>query len=168
VTAHLTDVSDALSAPRPLDGAVPGRGRRTQLRLADQTVAAANLLAVEGVDPTVSLPELQVLLLLQHGRSDGVRDVREVAEELGFDAPEVDRSCDRLLAAGHVVRRGFAHRRHLALTERGRVLAERLATRREQELAGLVDGMNEIDIRRLVRALEAREPPAVSRSARRR
>jgi DNA-binding MarR family transcriptional regulator len=165
VTAHLTDVSDAMTAPRPLDGAGTRHSRRTQLRLADQTVAAANELALEGVDPTVSLPELQVLLLLQDGRRD---DVHDVAEELGLEAPEVDRSRDRLLAAGHVVRREVADRRQLALTERGRVLAERLATRREQELAGLVDGMNEIDIRRLIRSLEAVEPPAVSRSAPRR
>ena len=108
---------------------------------------------------------MQVLLLLSIDRPD---DGGDVADRLGVDAPEADRSCDQLVSAGHVVRREADADHRLALTAQGRALAERLMARRERELADLVARMTELDIRRLIRALESAGHTQVSRSAGRR
>lgn len=121
---------------------------------ASRAVIAAAVRALESVDPTVSVPQMRVLVLLWTGEP---LNLSAVADGLGVNASNASRTCDRLVAAG-LVHRGerLVDRRHVALTltEEGRLFVERLMARREHELAAIVSRMDEGEQRRLMTALE--------------
>jgi DNA-binding MarR family transcriptional regulator len=122
--------------------------------LASRAVIAAAVRALKSVDPSVSVPQMRVLVLLWTGEP---LNVSAVAEGLGVNASNASRSCDRLVGAGFVHRAERAtDRRHvsLTLTEHGRAFVEELMKRREQELAAIVGRMTEADRMRLMSALE--------------
>ncbi len=122
--------------------------------LASRAVVAAAVRTLKSVDPSVSVPQMRVLVLLWTGEP---LNVSAVAEGLGVNPSNASRSCDRLVAAGFVHRAERAtDRRHvsLTLTERGRAFVGELMKRREQELAAIVGRMTEADRQRLMSALE--------------
>ena len=126
----------------------------SQLMLASRAVIAAAVRALEDVDPTVSVQQMRVLVLLWTGEP---LNLSAVAEGLGVNASNASRTVDRLVAAGFVDRgERAADRRHVALTltVRGRGFVERLMERREQELAEIVARMSDSNRRRLMTALE--------------
>ncbi len=121
--------------------------------LASRAVTAAVVRALESVDETLSVPQMRVLVLLWSGEP---LNLSAVAEGLAVNASNASRTCDRLVAAGLVDRGEGTHdRRHVALTltPQGRSLVERLMSRREQELAAIVDRMAPADRTRLMTAL---------------
>jgi DNA-binding MarR family transcriptional regulator len=120
---------------------------------ASRAVTAAVVRALESVDPSVSVPQMRVLVLLWTGEP---LNLSAVAEGLGVNASNASRTCDRLVAAGLVDRgEGALDRRHVALTltERGRGFVARLMDRREQELSAIVARMSDVDRHRLMTAL---------------
>jgi len=122
--------------------------------LASRAVTAAVVRALESVDPTVSVPQMRVLVLLWTGEP---LNLSAVAEGLGVNPSNASRTCDRLVAAGLVDRGERAVDRRqvaLTLTEEGRHFVEQLMDRRERELATIVDRMAESDRSRLMAALE--------------
>lgn len=130
-------------------------GDITQLMLASRAVIAAAVRALESVDPTVTVPQMRVLVLLWTGEP---LNLSAVAEGLGVNASNASRTCDRLVTAGLVDRgEGTVDRRHVALTltAEGHAFVERLMARREQEFAAIVARMTERDRGRLMTALEA-------------
>lgn len=128
-------------------------GDISQLMLASRAVLAAAVRALESVDPSVTVPQMRVLVLLWSGEP---LNLSAVTEGLGVNASNASRTCDRLVNAG-LVHRGeaVADRRQvsLTLTPRGRELVEKLKARREQELATIVARMSEADRRQLMLAL---------------
>jgi DNA-binding MarR family transcriptional regulator len=129
-------------------------GDISQLMLASRAVLAAAVRALESVDPSVTVPQMRVLVLLWSGEP---LNLSAVTEGLGVNASNASRTCDRLVNAGLVQRdEGISDRRQvsLTLTVRGRELVEKLMARREQELATIVARMSEADRRQLMLALE--------------
>ena len=125
----------------------------SQLMLASRAVLAAAVRALEGVDPTVSVPQMRVLVLLWTGEP---LNLSAVAEGLGVNASNASRTCDRLVTSGLVARTEAAvDRRHVALTltRRGRTLVERLMERRARELSAIVARMADAERERLMSAL---------------
>jgi DNA-binding MarR family transcriptional regulator len=125
-----------------------------QLMLASRAVLAAAVRALESVDPSVTVPQMRVLVLLWSGEP---LNLSAVTEGLGVNASNASRTCDRLVNAGLVQRdEGISDRRQvsLTLTTRGRELVEKLLARRERELATIVARMSEADRRQLMLALE--------------
>jgi DNA-binding MarR family transcriptional regulator len=143
------------SPHRDVDERTGARGTDiSQLMFASRAVTAAVVRALESVDPTVSVAQMRVLVLLWTGEP---LNLSAVANGLGVNASNASRTCDRLVAGGFVRRaEGAADRRHVALslTGRGRDFVERLMERRERELAMIVARMSEHDRRRLMAALE--------------
>lgn len=134
--------------------ATPDTGDIGQLMLASRAVTAAVVRALGDVDPTVSAPQMRVLVLLWTGEP---LNLSAVAEGLGVNASNASRTCDRLVAAGLVERAASAVDRRqvvLALTPTGRELVERLMRRREHELSAIVARMDDADRARLMTALE--------------
>ncbi len=114
---------------------------------------AAAVRALESVDPTVSVPQMRVLVLLWTGEP---LNLSAVADGLDVNASNASRTCDRLVASGLVHRGGSAADRRqvsLTLTERGRDLVEKLMQRREHEFATIVARMTDTDRDRLMSAL---------------
>jgi DNA-binding MarR family transcriptional regulator len=124
-----------------------------QLMLASRAVVAAAVRGLQSVDPTVTVPQMRVLVLLWSGEP---LNLSAVADALRVNASNASRTCDRLVTAGLVDRsEDAADRRQVALrlTTRGRACVERLMRRREQELAAIVARVSERDRDRLMRAL---------------
>jgi DNA-binding MarR family transcriptional regulator len=122
--------------------------------LARRAVLAAAVRALESVDPSVTVPQMRVLVLLWTGEP---LNLLAVTEGLGVNASNASRTCDRLVNAGLVHRgEGTTDRRQvsLTLTSRGRTFVEKLMARREHELATIVDRMSDADRARLMDALE--------------
>lgn len=152
------DPSDEPAVQRPHHGVATaspaGVADISQLMFASRAVTAAVVRALGSVDPTVSVAQMRVLVLLWTGEP---LNLSAVADGLGVNASNASRTCDRLVAAGLVARaEGAADRRHVALTltGSGRDFVERLMERRERELATIVARMTEDDRRRLMTALE--------------
>lgn len=125
----------------------------TQLMLASRAVIAAAVRSLESIDPTVTVPQMRVLVLLWTGEP---LNLSAVAEGLGVNASNASRTCDRLVSAGLVARgEGTVDRRHVALTltAEGHAFVERLMARREQEFAAIVSRMSKPDRKRLMDAL---------------
>jgi DNA-binding MarR family transcriptional regulator len=123
------------------------------LMLASRAILAAAVRALENVDPSVSVPQMRVLVLLWTGEP---LNLSGVADRLGVNASNASRTCDRLVTSGLVARtEGTADRRHVALTLtlRGQTLVERLMEQRERELTTIVSRMNNQDRDRLMSAL---------------
>ncbi len=126
----------------------------SQLMLASRAILAAAVRALKSVDPTLSVPQMRVLVLLWTGEP---LNLSAVAEGLGVNASNASRTCDQLVSSGLVDRgEGLADRRHVALTltEPGRDFVDKLMERRERELAAIVVQMAESDRRRLMTSLE--------------
>ncbi len=122
--------------------------------LASRAVLAAAVRALDSIDPSVTVPQMRVLVLLWTGEP---LNLLAVTEGLGVNASNASRTCDRLVHAGLVHRgEGITDRRQvsLTLTTRGRTLVEKLMARREHELATIVGRMSDADRDRLMDALE--------------
>jgi DNA-binding MarR family transcriptional regulator len=135
------------------------RGPRPEVDLAplvraSQVVTAAIVHSLATVDPSVSVPQLRVLVMVAN---HGPLSVGAVANALGVNASNASRTCDRLVNAGLLDRRPAAHDRRqvdLTLTEAGAGLVADVMERRRRELAEVVARMPLADQRALVRALE--------------
>ena len=122
--------------------------------LASRAVLAAAVRALASLGPSVTVPQMRVLVLLWTGEP---LNVTAVAEGLSVNASNASRTVDRLVTAGLVERvERPVDRRHVALTltDDGRAFVEQLMRRREQELAVIVDRMSEADRQCLMAALE--------------
>jgi len=110
----------------------------------EATVGALTLAlgrAEEAIMPRVSVSQLRALLLIErHGRTN----LNQLAEELGAIPSSASRLCDRLVAAGLVLRRtGSSDRREveLSVSGDGRRLVEHLRRSRRDELATVLARM---------------------------
>lgn len=126
--------------------------------VAHLTSEAAGLLEVlwgRASTAPVSASQIRVLFVLEH--SDGI-NLRMLANALGSTPPSVSRLCDRLQAAGFVVRRpGTTSRRELRLhlSRRGRSFLAGLRTRREATLQSVLEQMPVTKRTALLEGLEA-------------
>lgn len=123
------------------------------LMLASRAILAAAVRALESVDPSVTVPQMRVLVLLWTGEP---LNLSTVAERLGVNPSNASRTCDRLVAAGLVQRtEGFADRRQisLTLTREGQILVDRLMQRRQHELTAVLARMSSRDQHQLMLAL---------------
>ncbi|PRY12050.1 SpoIIE family protein phosphatase [Kineococcus rhizosphaerae] len=111
--------------------------RRGLLKLSSD-VLQGTMRAAEAIEPTVTPTQLRVLALLA---DTGPLSVSAVATSLGVAVSTASRLADRLSGAGLLVRQdGSDSRREveLALTRRGRVVAQRWADARVAVLADLL------------------------------
>jgi DNA-binding MarR family transcriptional regulator len=118
-----------------------------------QALLAAWDAAREQATPRLSWPQLSALLVVE--RSEGV-NLRGLAGELKMILSSASRLCDRLVAAGLVVRvPGRADRREIALflTPSSRALLENLRSTRRGMLAAVLERMSEPGRAALVRGL---------------
>ncbi len=117
------------------------------------TAVVAHSLAL--VDPTVTVPQLRVLVMVG---SQGPVNVSTVAAALGVNPSNASRTCDRLVAAGLLDRReAEADRRNVALTvtRSGQELIDSLLGHRRTFFDAVVSEMGDADRQRLTRALGA-------------
>jgi DNA-binding MarR family transcriptional regulator len=116
--------------------------RRGLLKLSSD-VLQGTMRAAEAIEPTVTPTQLRVLAALA---DDGPRSVSAVASALGVAVSTASRLADRLSGAGLLVRQvGVDSRREveLALTRRGRTVAQRWADARVAVLADLLSELEE-------------------------
>lgn len=122
---------------------------------ASQVIAAAVVRSLASVEPTVTVPQLRVLVMLSvHGKMN----LSSVAERLGVNASNASRTCERLVTASLIERREDSRdRRHivLSLAPSGRRLVRTVMRRREQLLATVVQEMSPGDQEALMTALAA-------------
>lgn len=110
--------------------------------------------SAEDLHPKISPPQLRALLVLERREST---NLGELAAELGTIASSASRLCDRLQAAGLIVRRpGRPDRRAicLELTEDAIRLLERLRDARRAQLAAIVGQMSTTGAAALLSSLE--------------
>ena len=115
------------------------------------TAVVARTLA--GVDQTVSVPQLRVLVMLD---SDGPMNLTTIADGLGVNPSNATRTCDRLVTAGLVRRRADPRDGRavsVALTAKGRRLVDSLMDARRLVLEDLVQHLTVTELRRLARGL---------------
>lgn len=122
---------------------------------ASQVMTGVIVHSLSEVDATLSVPQLRVLVLVS--QDDSV-NVNAVAEELGVNASNASRTCDRLVELKLLRRREDpADRRRvlLSLTSAGERLIAAVMDRRRREFARIVAKMPPADQRRLMRALRS-------------
>jgi DNA-binding MarR family transcriptional regulator len=110
--------------------------------------------SAEDLHPKISPPQLRALLVLEQRETT---NLGELAAELGTIASSASRLCDRLQAAGLIVRRpGRPDRRAicLELTEEAVRLLERLREARRSQLAAIVGQMSTAGAAALLSGLE--------------
>jgi DNA-binding MarR family transcriptional regulator len=138
------------SSPQPSDGV-----DIEPLVRASQVIAAAVVRSLASVEPTVTVPQLRVLVMLSvHGKMN----LSSVAERLGVNASNASRTCERLVTASLIERREDSRdRRHivLSLAQPGRRLVRTVMRRREELLATVVQEMSPRDQETLMTALAA-------------
>jgi len=126
--------------------------------VAHLTSEAAGLLEVlwgRASTAPVSASQIRVLFVLEH--SDGI-NLRMLAKALGSTPPSASRLCDRLQAAGFVVRKPSTTSRRelrLHLSRRGRSFLAGLRTRREATLQSVLEQMSVTKRTALLEGLEA-------------
>jgi DNA-binding MarR family transcriptional regulator len=122
---------------------------------ASRTFAAAVIRSLSSVSHTVSVPQLRVLVMLSEvGRAN----LGAVARELGVNASNASRTCDRLVRNELLERRTDPHDRRqvsLALSRSGRRLVAQVMAHRRDLLAEVVGEMSQRDQERFMRALGA-------------
>lgn len=139
--------------------------------IADALVTASRLLlditarSVAGVDDTLTVPQLRVLVILS---SRGATNLTTLAGQLDVQPSTIGRMAERLVSAGLIDRRPHPHSRReivVELTRRGRAVVDNVTTRRRAEIARVAELMPARERVGLVRALQAfteagGEPPA--------
>lgn len=111
--------------------------------------------SVADVEQQVSLPQFRTLVMLW---AAGSMNVAAIAEGLGVNPSNASRNCDKLVAAGLVLRRAAkTDRRHVTITlsARGRVFIGRVMESRRAMFEEIVAGMRPVDQRRLTTGLTA-------------
>ena len=125
------------------------------LAQASRIFTAAVVRSLSAVSDTVSVPQLRVLVMLSEvGRAN----LGAVARELGVNASNASRTCDRLVRNGLLVRRTDPHDRRqvsLAVSRNGRRLVAREMSHRRDLLAEVVADMPQRDQERFMRALRS-------------
>ncbi len=112
-------------------------------------VASRSLAPVEDV---VSLSQWRALVVVAD--APGV-SLNQLAEGLGVHASTATRVCDRLIAAGLLIREPHPHdRRYLALslTRKGRRLFDKVMAARAREISGILDQLPPVSRRRVATA----------------
>lgn len=139
--------------------------------IADALVTASRLLlditarSVAGVDDTLTVPQLRVLVILS---SRGATNLTTLASQLDVQPSTIGRMAERLVTAGLIDRRTHPHSRReivIELTRRGRAVVDTVTKRRRAEIARVVEIMPARERLGMVRALHAfseagGEPPA--------
>lgn len=118
-------------------------------------ITAAVVRSLGSMDPTLSVPQVRVLVLLS---STPEMNLSGLAERVGVNPSNASRTCDRLVGAGLVTRRDNPEdRRHvtLALSAEGDRVVRDLMGRREQLLSQVVSEMTPSQRTQLMSALEA-------------
>lgn len=145
-----------------MDGAQsePAREQATRAQvdavmLAAQALVGVTAQSVAEVEDIVTLPQLRLLVLVS-GR--GSLNLNALAEAMGVHPSNATRACDRLVAAGLLVRRESAVDRRnveLALTDKGRDLVESIVNRRRTAIGAVLARMPERRRQSLVAATRA-------------
>ena len=132
-----------------------GDGDIEPLIEASQVMTGIIVHSLSEVDSTVTVPQLRVLVMLSQ---DERVNVNAVAAELGVNASNASRTCDRLVEMGFVRRTDDPEDRRrvrLSLTRSGERLLAAVMDRRRREFAAIVGDMPDVDRRRLMKALRA-------------
>jgi DNA-binding MarR family transcriptional regulator len=111
--------------------------------------------SVTEVDEHVTAAQMRILVLVS--RAPGT-NLSAVAEALGVHASNATRACDRLVRAGLLSRTESEHDRrhlHLALTDAGRDLLERVMNHRRAAFEDVLRRMEAADRETLTTALAA-------------
>lgn len=106
------------------------------------------------VEPAVTMPQLRVLVLA----ASAPQSATAVAQELGVHPSNATRTCDRLVAAGLLLRRPAEDDRRrveLTLTDAGRRLVDQVMEHRRARVAGIMARMTRADRAALAAALSA-------------
>ncbi len=112
-------------------------------------VASRSLAPAEDV---VSLSQWRALVVVADG--PGI-SLNQLAEGLGVHASTATRVCDRLIAAGLLIREPHAQdRRYLALslTRKGQRLFDKVMVARAREISGILDQLAPVSRRRVATA----------------
>ncbi len=120
-----------------------------------QALLAVFLQAMSGVEGRVSPAQLRVLALL---RDCGPSNLGELADGLGVRPSSATRLCDRLAAAGLLLRQVAPHSRRevvLSLSRPGRDLLAELEDCRREQIAAVLTGLPAADRDALIRGLSA-------------
>src|SRR3954453_17580840 len=136
-------------------GGSDGDGGIEPLIEASQVMTGIIVHSLSEVDSTVTVPQLRVLVMVSQ---DARVNVNAVAAELGVNASNASRTCDRLVERGLLRRKDDpADRRRvlLSLTKPGHRLIAAVMDRRRREFAEIVADMRDTDRRALMRSLQA-------------
>ena len=99
--------------------------------------------SVAEVEDQVTLPQLRVLVLIE---SRGTLNLNRLAEAMGIHPSNATRACDRLVAAGLLLRReSTTDRRNLVLelTDRGKDLVDSVIAHRRAAVADVLSRVPE-------------------------
>src|SRR4051794_21977686 len=132
-----------------------GGGDIEPLIEASQVMTGIIVHSLSEVDSGVTVPQLRVLVMVSHG----VRvNVNAVAAELGVNASNASRTCDRLVELGLVSRTEDPEDRRrvlLSLTTAGQRLLTAVMDRRRREFLAIVADMPDVGRGRVMRSLRA-------------
>src|SRR3954451_7164822 len=126
---------------QPLTDGTIGDGDIEPLIEASQVITGIIVHSLSEVDSAVTVPQLRVLVMLSQ---DERVNVNAVAAELGVNASNASRTCDRLVELGLVRRADDPEDRRrvrLSLTASGERLLTAVMDRRRREFAAIVDDM---------------------------
>jgi DNA-binding MarR family transcriptional regulator len=139
-----------------------GGGRRGELVVdveplvaASRVISAVVVRSLARVDPSISVPTLRVLVMVGQA---GSMSMGEIADGLGVNPSNASRSCDRLLAAGLILREEHPEDRRrvvVELTPAGERLIADVMRHRADELAAIVSEMSPEAQRELMSAMDA-------------
>lgn len=121
------------------------RAQAAQVERDAQALLAVYLQALSGVEGRVSPAQLRVLALL---RDRGPRNLGELADGLGVRPSSATRLCDRLTAAGLLLREVAPHSRReivLSLSRPGRDLLAELEDCRREQIASVLTVLSAAD-----------------------
>ncbi len=107
-----------------------------------RALVAVAVRSLGAIDGEVSLPQLRTLVAL---RRIGSCNAGELAEAVGLHISTITRTCDRLVAAGLVIREVRAANRReveLSITPTGAALVERVWAARSAELSSALRGLS--------------------------
>lgn len=136
-------------------GSPGARVAAAQVERDAQALLSVFLQALSGVEGRVSPAQLRVLGLLRDG---GPSNLGELAEALGVRPSSATRLCDRLAAAGLLLREVAPHSRReivLSLSRPGRALLAELEDTRQEQIAAVLSVLSEPDREALIRGLSA-------------
>src|SRR3954447_14231384 len=140
---------------QPLTDGTVGVGDIEPLIESSEVITGIIVHSLPEVNSGVTVPQLRVLVMLSQ---DERVNVNAVAAELGVNASNASRTCDRLVERGLLRRKDDpADRRRvlLSLTKTGHRLITTVMDHRRREFAEIVADMRDTDRRGLMRSLQA-------------